>query len=170
MKKIVYLSKSKKKGKKWTVYITPPGKTIHFGASGMSDYTIHKDRKRMMRYNTRHRKRESWGCSGILSAGFWSKNLLWNKPSFSQSKRDIARRCNVVFRSGGAPRKSVRKSRGKKSVRKSRKKSREKRSIRKSRKNRGKRSIRKSRKRSSRKRSSRKRSVRKSRKRSRGRK
>lgn len=176
MKRIVYLSKSKKKGKKWTVYIDPPGKTIHFGASGMSDYTIHKDRKRMMRYNMRHKKHENWGCSGILSAGFWSKNLLWNKPSFSQSKRDIARRCDVQFRSG-TPKKSMRnmrrsrkhagKNRKKKSMRNGMRRKRSKRSKRKSKRKRSKRKSKRKRKsiRSMRRKRSTHKSIRKSRKR-----
>lgn len=97
-KLIIYLKKSNKSGKKWMVYVD--GKTIHFGAKGMSDYTIHKDKERMMRYTTRHKSRENWKKSGIKTAGFWSKWLLWNKPSFLGSKRDIQKRFNVTIKSG----------------------------------------------------------------------
>jgi hypothetical protein len=76
------------------------GRTIHFGARGMSDYTKHKDSSRKQRYISRHRRRESWGSSGIKSAGFWSKNLLWNKPSLNQSIASIERRYNVDIRRG----------------------------------------------------------------------
>jgi len=102
-KTIVYLKKSNKKEKKWMVYIVNPkggGKTIHFGARGMSDYTKHKDKNRMKRYSNRHNRKETWSKAGIRTAGFWSKNLLWNKPSFTASKRDIARRFGITFRSG----------------------------------------------------------------------
>jgi hypothetical protein len=104
------------------------GKTIHFGAAGMSDYTKHKDKDRMKRYSARHKRGgETWGKSGIKTAGFWSKWLLWNKPTIGGSKRDIASKFNVTFKSGwpkkGIKVKSKRKSR-RKSKRKSRRKSR----------------------------------------------
>lgn len=97
-KTVVYLRKSTKKDKKYMVYVD--GKTVHFGAAGMSDYTKHKDKERMKRYSTRHKSRETWTKSGLKSAGFWSKWLLWNKPSISASKRDIASRFGVTFKSG----------------------------------------------------------------------
>lgn len=98
MKLNVYLKKSDKKDKKYKVYID--GKTIHFGAAGMSDYTIHKDYDRMIRYTNRHRKKENWKKSGLKTAGFWSKWLLWNKPSFLASKKDIEERFNIKFKYG----------------------------------------------------------------------
>lgn len=94
----VYLKKSTRPGKKYMVRVD--GKTIHFGAAGMSDYTKHKDRERMLRYNSRHRSAENWKKSGIKTAGFWSKWLLWNKPSITGSKQDISKRFKVTFRSG----------------------------------------------------------------------
>ena len=59
----------------------PNGKSVRFGRKGYSDYTIHKDRERMKRYIIRHRKRENWGRSGRYTAGFWSRWVLWSKPS-----------------------------------------------------------------------------------------
>ena len=35
-------------------------KSIHFGAKGMSDFTIHKDTMRKNRYLDRHSKNEDW--------------------------------------------------------------------------------------------------------------
>lgn len=92
----IFLKKSFRKDKKWMVIID--GKTIHFGANGMSDYTIHQDKERMKRYTQRHMKRENWNKSGIKTAGFWSKWLLWNKPSLLASKKDIEKRFNVKIR------------------------------------------------------------------------
>jgi len=91
----IYLIKSPKPDKKWRVVISDTGKTIDFGAFGYSDYTKHKDSKRMGRYTTRHKSRESWGKKGITTAGFWSKWLLWNKPTLSASISDIQKRFNV---------------------------------------------------------------------------
>ena len=96
---VVYLKKSTKPEKKYMVYVD--GKTIHFGARGMSDYTKHKDKERMKRYSARHKRGgENWTKNGIKTAGFWSKWLLWNKPSISSSKKDISLRYGVTFRSG----------------------------------------------------------------------
>lgn len=96
MRTIVELRKSTKAGKKYMVRID--GKTVHFGAKGMSDYTKHKDKERKQRYENRHKRNENWKKSGIKTAGFWSKWLLWNKPSITASKRDISKRFNVSFK------------------------------------------------------------------------
>ena len=93
----IELSKSDKSDKKYKVKVSKNNsvKTIHFGAKGMSDYTKNKDPKRKENYTTRHAKREDWGKSGLETAGFWSKNLLWNKPSITDSIKDIEKRFNV---------------------------------------------------------------------------
>lgn len=70
-------------------------RTLHFGASGMSDFTIHKDVERKKRYIKRHTARENF--DDIKTAGFWAKNLLWNKETISASKEDISRRYKIVF-------------------------------------------------------------------------
>jgi hypothetical protein len=36
--------------------------------------------------------------SGNKTAGFWSKNLLWNKPSLAAAKRYMSQRFNITFR------------------------------------------------------------------------
>ena len=75
---VVYLQSSRAQGKKYTVVVFRAGqklKTINFGSAGMSDYTINKDPERMNRYIDRHKKRENWDISGILTAGFWSRWL-----------------------------------------------------------------------------------------------
>jgi hypothetical protein len=124
MPTVVYLRPSTKKEKKYMVYVN--GKTVHFGAAGMSDYTKHKDPDRKRRYDARHsRGGETWTKSGLTTAGFWSKWLLWNKPSFQASKQDMARRFGLQFRSGW-PVKSGSNSRIKFAKKKSMKKSRRK--------------------------------------------
>jgi len=67
--------------------VFPDGSKVHFGRQGYSDYTKHKDRQRMERYLTRHRRRENWTRSGGRSAGFWSRWLLWSSPSLMGAKR-----------------------------------------------------------------------------------
>ena len=65
-------------------------KTIHFGARGMSDYTIHKDDKRKQRYISRHTKRENW--NDPMTAGALSRWILWNKPTLRESIEDYKKK------------------------------------------------------------------------------
>lgn len=80
--------------------IFPEGQTVHFGAKGYSDYTIHRDPVRMKRYLTRHgRGRENWTKSGRYTAGFWSRWLLWSRPTMkgalAKTQRVLGRR--IIF-------------------------------------------------------------------------
>lgn len=96
------LSRSSLSNKKFQVTITDSRRNtervVHFGAKGYSDYTLHKDPERMKRYTIRHRVRENWSRSGVYTAGFWSKWILWNKPSLQASIRDTAQRFGFKIR------------------------------------------------------------------------
>jgi hypothetical protein len=72
--------------------VTKNEKKVYFGAVGYSDFTIHKDEARKHRYILRHEKNENWTKSGIDSAGFWSRWLLWHKPTIKASYEDIKKR------------------------------------------------------------------------------
>ena len=72
-------------------------KTVHFGAKGYSDYTKHKDINRKQRYINRHKKRENWTKSGINTAGFWSRWLLWGEPTLQKSIKKIEDKFKVVI-------------------------------------------------------------------------
>ena len=77
-------------------------KTVPFGASGMSDYTIHKDSERKAKYINRHEKREDRTKSGINTAGFYSKHVLWNKDTIQKSVNDLNKKHkseNFIFKS-----------------------------------------------------------------------
>ena len=90
----ILITKSPTKDKKFRAEL-PDGKTVDFGQKGYSDYTIHKDPARMRRYLFRHRLRENWGKSGIATAGFWSRWLLWSKPCLDCAKKLIEKKFNV---------------------------------------------------------------------------
>lgn len=92
-KNVIILQKSNHPAKK--LMVTIGNKTIHFGAKNYSDYNKHKDKSRMYRYLKRHRSRENWSKSGIKSAGFWSKWILWNKPGLLESIKDTEKRFNI---------------------------------------------------------------------------
>ena len=94
--KIIYLKKSSRPDKKFMVMID--NKTVHFGQKHYSDFTIHKDRDRMHRYENRHRRKEDWTKSGLKTAGFWSKWILWNQPGLLSSIRDTEKRFNIKIK------------------------------------------------------------------------
>ena len=96
--KLKHFGPSSKPEKKYEVTLeqdTGREKTIHFGAAGMDDFTKTKDEEQKARYINRHKAKEDWRLSGILTAGFWAKNILWNKPSVSESLADTKRRFNL---------------------------------------------------------------------------
>lgn len=86
----VSIKKSTKKDKKLMATFVNCGnsrkKVVHFGAAGMSDYTIHKDPERKKRYIARHAKRENW--NDPVTPGSLSRWILWHKPSLQASIRD----------------------------------------------------------------------------------
>lgn len=73
--------------------ITPNGKKIKFGAYGYSDYTIHKNKIRKQNYIARHQKRENW--NDLDTAGFYSRWILWNKPTLEESIKDTERKFKI---------------------------------------------------------------------------
>jgi len=88
------LEPSPRSAKKWRV-TTPWGKTVDFGATGYSDYTIHKDSSRQDNYLSRHASRENWTETGTDTAGFWSRWVLWNLPDFMGSVKDTESRFGI---------------------------------------------------------------------------
>jgi hypothetical protein len=68
-------------------------KTTHFGAKGMSDFTIHGDEERKQRYIARHSANENW--NDYTSAGSLARYILWNKPTLRDSIADYKRRFNL---------------------------------------------------------------------------
>lgn len=99
MYKFISLVKSKDKTHKYEVTLyneeTKRNKTIKFGKAGMEDYTLlyPKDKveanKRKENYLKRHEAREDWTKTGLATAGFWARQLLWNKPTIEESLKNI---------------------------------------------------------------------------------
>lgn len=98
LKKVDYvLKRSTRKNKKWMV-ILPTGKTIHFGQKNASDFTIHKDEDRKERYIKRHEKNEDWSGTGLDTAGFFSRFILWNKDSIEDSIKNIEKKFKIKIK------------------------------------------------------------------------
>ena len=102
------LTKSKNPKYKYTVYISADpqatergaflsaqlnDKKINFGAAGYEDFTTHKDPIRKKRYIKRHQVNEDW--TNPLTAGWWSRWLLWNMPTIKESIADIKKRFDI---------------------------------------------------------------------------
>jgi len=82
----VVIKKSDKPGKKLVAVFTKDNgrtKKTYFGAAGMDDYTITKDKEQRKRYRSRHKKDLSTG--DYTRAGYLSWYILWGD---STSRRD----------------------------------------------------------------------------------
>ncbi len=83
--KLIKITKSTKPNKKMMAVFenkkTGRTKTTHFGASGMDDYTITKDKEQRARYRKRHQKDLK---GDPTRAGYLSYYVLWGN---STSKR-----------------------------------------------------------------------------------
>tara|TARA_R110001592_G_scaffold11388_3_gene56371 strand:- start:2848 stop:3147 length:300 start_codon:yes stop_codon:yes gene_type:complete len=85
----VVIKKSNKPGKKLMAVFTKDNgrtKTTHFGAAGMDDYTLKKDKEQRKRYRSRHKKDLSTG--DYTRAGYLSYYILWGDST--SRKENIA--------------------------------------------------------------------------------
>ena len=97
--KLYILEESVNPNKKYTaIRINPTLKRISFGAKGYEDYTTSKDETKKRNYLLRHQTNEDWSDSD--TAGFWSRWLLWNKPTIDESIRDMEKRFNIKIVKG----------------------------------------------------------------------
>ena len=117
----VHLKKSPRFDKKFRVTFEN-GKIVDFGGKGYTDYTKHKDPLRMGSYVIRHggyvphivqkqtdrslvhknmldvtrSDKENWTKSGIYTAGFWSRWLLWSYPTLEGAKTTICKKLGLT--------------------------------------------------------------------------
>ena len=89
---LISITKSPKKEKKLRATFCNKGRVKHvdFGASGYSDFTIHKDPARKERYKNRHSAREDFDAP--MTPGALSLWILWNKTTVRESIKDYKRR------------------------------------------------------------------------------
>lgn len=90
----VDIKKSTRKDKK-LMAIFSDNTVIHFGALGMSDYTIHKDPERKKRYLDRFKLLIEKNKDNPMSAITLSLYILWNKPSLRESIADYKKKFNL---------------------------------------------------------------------------
>lgn len=80
MIELIQFEKSPAKGKKYMVVLEQDKvkKTVHFGADGYSDYTMHNDKKRRENYRSRHKNDH---INDPYKAGSWSWHVLWGNST-----------------------------------------------------------------------------------------
>lgn len=95
--KFVKLVHSENPSKKYDIYLMDGDKEhkVTFGSAGYSDFTKHHEEARKQLYLGRHRAREDWTESGLLTPGFWARWILWNLPTVSASLADARRRFHL---------------------------------------------------------------------------
>jgi hypothetical protein len=92
----VVIQRSSNPEKKYDAIIDGRRK-VSFGAQGMEDFTTHHDPIRKVRYLARHGgQNQDWTRSGLETAGFYARNLLWNKPTLRESVADLNSRYKDV--------------------------------------------------------------------------
>ena len=94
MTDVYIIQKSTRKDKKFMV-ITGPAMTHHFGHYGAPDYTTHNDDVKRKSYIAGHSVNEDWSKKGIHSAGFWSRWLLWAKPTIKGSTKELQKKFGI---------------------------------------------------------------------------
>ena len=78
------------------------GKLIYFGQEGYRDFTLlypekpDEAEKIKKIYINRHKRIEHWDDPN--TAGFWAKNMLWNKPTMEESARDIEEKFGYIVK------------------------------------------------------------------------
>lgn len=87
------LENSERNNKRYKVSRYGSNKHINFGDPNYDNFTIHKNNNRKINYLSRHKSRENWNDPN--TAGFWSTNLLWNKPTIEDSIKDIEKRFKI---------------------------------------------------------------------------
>ena len=89
----MYITKSKRKNKKYDFLDTDKTYLLSVGDNRYSDYAMHKDDDRK-NYLSRHGK-EDHSAKNIKSAAFMSAHLLWCKPTLQASISDVNKRFNI---------------------------------------------------------------------------
>jgi len=96
MVKMVIKPSSKPNKKLMAIFTKDNGrtKTTHFGAKGMDDYTITKDKEQRSRYRQRHKK--DLQTKDYTRAGYLSYYILWgDSTSRAENIKAYKRRFNL---------------------------------------------------------------------------
>ena len=67
----------------------------NFGDSRYKNFTDHQDEAKKKSYLARFGATSDFTKNGIHSSSFWSRWLLWNKPTLKESIKDVEKRFNI---------------------------------------------------------------------------
>ena len=87
----INISESTRPGKKYMAKVEGERKTVHFGQDGAADYTKGATDTQRKSYIARHGSKEDWKRSGVLSPGWRSRYILWEKKSLPAAVRDASK-------------------------------------------------------------------------------
>ena len=94
--KNVKIKLSDKPIKKYMVLNPNTHKYVYFGQMGYEDFTKHNDTKSKERYIARHSRYEIWTKSGVDTAGWLSRFILWEKPTLKGAIEHVNKRYSDV--------------------------------------------------------------------------
>ena len=89
--KLLSVKKSTRKDKKLMAEFDT-GKIVHFGARGMDDYTLTKDKEQRERYRSRHASGKTAKPDTADALAYY---LLWNKPTLQESIKEFKKKYNI---------------------------------------------------------------------------
>ena len=89
--KLLSVKRSTRKDKKWMAEFDTD-KVVHFGARGMDDYTLTKDKEQRERYRSRHASGKTAKPDTADALAYY---LLWNKPTLQESIKQYKKKYNL---------------------------------------------------------------------------
>jgi hypothetical protein len=93
------LKKSDRKGKRFVIEMSKPKPhSHHFGALPFKKGTFidHKDEKLKKAWIARHKNDKNF--NNPMSGIYFSRFLLWNKPTLKESIKDVEKKLNVKIK------------------------------------------------------------------------
>lgn len=96
-----YIYSSDRKDKRYTVFLFNRHEdymiaSIDFGSKNGDTFIDHRNNKKRENYIARHSKlNENW--DDPKTAGFWSRWLLWEKPTLKEAKENITKKFKINF-------------------------------------------------------------------------
>lgn len=91
---IYRLEKATAKGKRYKI-TSPEGKIIQFGSATGSTFVDGKDEKTKKAWIARHSKGNPDAWNDKNSPLFYARHLLWNKPTLTESIKDVKERFGI---------------------------------------------------------------------------
>ena len=83
----IVISPSGRADKKWKAQKEDGGPSVHFGQKDATDFTRGATAAQRENYIKRHSRGENWGPTGVLTPGWLSRHILWEKKGMRAAVR-----------------------------------------------------------------------------------